>query len=200
MIIPMYGQETTFLENDNYDARELKQIFNKEADSLILKSETIIRQVDIFNDDFMKSFLVNDYVSKIDLSILPLGEFIVQARLRQKRIIMYIFRSGVLKEKPLTLTRKKASHYWVVYEINSRSGSNKKMSLEKEDVVSRLISKHKLEVNTAVAKNNRLTIYEVYNPSKFMREQLRKPTYFKSSNSTIFNVVPYYSSPNMSHN
>lgn len=198
--MPIYGQITTFQENDNYDARELKQIFNKEADSLILKSETIIRQVDIFNENFIKSFLVNDYVSKIDLSILPSGEFIVQARLRQKRIIMYIFRSGVVEEKPLTLTRKKASHYWVVYEINSGSGSNKKMSLEKEDVVNRLISKHKLEVNTTVAKNNRLTIYEVYNPSKFMREQLRKPAYFKSSNSTIFNVVPYYSTGNMIHN
>lgn len=189
-----YGQETTFQENDNYDARELKQIFNKKADSLILESESIIRQVDIFNENFMKSFVVNDYISKIDLSILPLGEFIVQARLGRKRIIMYIFRSGVIENKPITLIKKEVAYYWVVSEINTGSGSNKSMSLERKDVVNRLISKNKLEQKTKIAKYNKLTIYEVYNTSKFMRKQLRTPTYFKSSMSNVFNVIPYYSS------
>ena len=206
----VYGQETTFQENDNYDARELKQIFNKKGDSLILECETIIRQVDIFNEDFMKSIVVNANTSKIDLSVLPIGEFIVQARLGHKRIIMYVFKSASIDQisqkldvKSITAEsslpsnknlKKDVLRYWVVYEINAHSGSNKSMSLEKEDQVAKLIAKNKLELRTEIAKYNKLTVYEVYNTSKFMRRQLRKPTYFKSSKSKVFNVTPYYSS------
>ena len=196
--IGLYGQETTFQENDNYDARELKQIFKKQEDSLILESESVIRQVDIFNKNFMKSFVVNANVSKIDLSILPLGEFIVQARLGQKRIIMYVFKREAIEEKPIAPVKRSVSRYWVVYEINSGSGSNKMMSLEKKDEVSRLISKNKRELSTKIARDNKLTVYEVYDISKFMREQLRASTYYKTLNSNTFNVKPYYASDSTS--
>lgn len=192
----IYSQETTFQRNDNYDARDLKQTFNKKTDSLILESVNIIRQVDIFNSDFLKSFVVNDFVCKIDLSVLPIGEFIVQARMSRKRIIMYIVKNGIVNVEPPKPIKKEVLYFWVVNEVITGFGSNKTMSLENKPQVARLISKNKLDVATKIAKCNKLTVYEVYNSVAFTKKQLKKPTYFKSSNSKIFNVVPYYISKN----
>jgi len=222
----MHGQKTIFQENVNYNARELNQSLNKNGDSLFFKSEKIISQIDIFNENFTKSIKVNTNESKIDLSTIPIGKFIVQARIERKRIIMYLVRikhldsktlktesesivtsndlidnnsleSGLSSEEPshATIDKRKTS-YWVVYESNSNLGSSKSMSLENADKVAKLISKNKLELNTEIAKHNRLIVYEVYNTSKFMRKQLRKSNYFKSSSSIDFNVEPYYSSTN----
>lgn len=218
----IYGQKTTFQKNANNRAKGLEQILNKKGDSLTLRSEKTISQVDIFNDDYMKSIDVNGNETKIDLSTLPLGKFVVQARLDRKRIVMYLERheffkektelnvseestiaSTIIEEKSLespkkttTKPEKKPVSYWVVYESNSGSGSYKSMSLERKEVVSEMISKNKLELNTEIGKNNKLIVYEVYNTSKFMRKQLRNPKYFNTSKSKFFNVDPYYVSPN----
>ncbi|MDN3493832.1 hypothetical protein [Winogradskyella bathintestinalis] len=228
-----YGQDVTFEKNHNRAASGLEQNINKKGDSLIFKSDKVIRQVDIFNNDYMKSIPVNNYESKIEVGNLPVGEYIVQARLGRKRIIMYLVKNGPIVPDPEILdininddsavaqtdnsveTSNDSSalvsenitseeldsekiSYWVVYEKNTSSGSYKSMSLENINEVSRMISKNKLELNTEIAKNNTLIVYEVYNSSKFMRKQLRKPTYFKSSdNSKIFNGKPYYASANV---
>lgn len=215
-----FGQVVVFQKNDNSDARELEHSLNKNADSLILKSEKIIRQVDIFNEHYMQTVMVNGNESKIDVGNLPIGEFIVQARLGRKRIIMYLVNnepieskvedpkivtstskvehsdhSSILGTKKLTKKRDKVrSLYWVVYEKSTTSGTYKSMSMENEEEVSRMISLNKLELSTEIAKNNTLLVYEVYNTSQFMRKQLRNATYFKSSESDVFNVVPYYTS------
>ncbi len=219
----IYGQKTTFQKNINYKARILNQNFNEKNDTLTLSSDKIIRQVDIFNDDYMKSIDVDGNEAKIDLSSLPLGEFIVQARIGKKRIIMYAMRGASdnkVNTTPETLTDEKAvvvttensteklnknagsarAAYWVVYERNSRLGSHKSMRLEDKDVVSQLISRNKLELSTEIGKNNKLIIYEVYNTSKFMRNQLKNSDYFNSSESKIFNVTPYYSSKTIDSN
>ncbi|WP_179020919.1 hypothetical protein [Winogradskyella forsetii] len=214
-----FGQVVVFQKNDNSEARELEHSLNKNEDSLILKSEKIIRQVDIFNDDYMHTVMVNSHVSKIDVSNLPIGEFIIQARLGRKRIIMYLVNnepieptveapkivvatskvkdsdhSSILGTKKSTKETDTMSLYWVVYEQNTTSGTYKSMSMEDEEEVSRLISMNRLELSTEIAKNNTLLVYEVYNTSKFMRKQLRNSTYFKSSESNVFNVIPYYTS------
>lgn len=215
-----FGQVLVFQKNDNSEARELEHNLNKNEDSLILKSEKIIRQVDIFNEDFMQTVMVNSNESIIDVSNLPIGEFIVQARLGRKRIIMYLINNEPtepkIEEPEIVTTTSQVEHtdhnsilgikkltkkkdtlgplYWVVYEKNTTSGTYKSMSMENEREVSRMISYNKLELNTEIAKNNTLLVYEVYNTSEFMRMQLRNTTYFKSSESTLFNVVPYYTS------
>ena len=203
----IYGQKTTFEKNVNYKARALNQTFNESTDSLFLKSKKTISQVDIFNKDYMKSIAVNGNETKIHLGELPLGRFIVQARLDRKRIIMYVTRTEALEEKPKIVlsqpkkptktSKKRPTAYWVVYETKSGSGSSKSMSLENEEAVSKMISKNKLELSTEIGKNNTLVVYEVYNTSKFMRKQLRNRNYFKSPNSKIFNAEPYYSSTNL---
>ncbi|MBC2846441.1 hypothetical protein [Winogradskyella flava] len=216
----IYGQKTTFEKNVNYKARALTQVFNENDNSLTLKSEDTISRVDIFNDDYSNSIEVNNIETKIDLNELPIGEFIVQAKLGKKHIIMYLTKSETnllqppnieiilnedtedIKKKPDDSLLKKAEEksekitagYWIVYERYARSGSSKSMRLESKEVVAEMISKNQLELSTEIGKNNKLIVYEVYDTSKFMREQIKNRQYFKSSDSKIFNIEPYYSS------
>lgn len=217
----IYGQDISFKKNKNSAAQALNHNLNKTKDSLIFKSETLISQVDIFNKYYMKTIEVNSNESKIEVADLPAGRYVVQARLNKKRIVMYLVKkessiknieasdiklssnkipevsSKSLSEK----SRKKISSlpisYWVVYEKNIGSGSFKTMSIKTKQEVAEMISKNKLELSTEIAKNNTLIVYEVYNTKRFLRKQLRNPTYFKASKSNFFNVVPYYRSKNL---
>lgn len=211
------GQQITFEPNINPDARELKQILTKNKDSLILESKQNIRQVDIFNENYFKSLIVDSTITTIDFNKLPLGNFIIKARLGKKRIVMYLKKQNEnnSEAKHTTLEIKKELEtsssvnkeetinqstplYWVVHESNSSFGSHKSMSLEYKDTVNRLISKNKLELKSEISKNNKLLIFEVYNKSKFMTKQLRNHHYYKSKKSKVFNVVPIYKSANTS--
>ena len=219
-----FGQKTTFEKNVNPEADILEQRLSDNGDSLLLNSKRTIRQVDIFNEDYMKSIVVNGNTSKIDLGNLPIGDFIIQARIGGKRIIMYVSRiessiqnpelnklelnkhSGItsIQNRDINIasdtsaidkkSKKSPSAFWVVHEINTNFGSSKTMSLEDEIAASKMIALNKKEVNTEIAKNNTLIVYEVYNPSKFMEKQLKRRKYYKSSQSIYFNVNPYYSS------
>lgn len=204
-----YGQVTTFQKNINYKARILNQEFNQDKDSLTLTSDTVISQVDIFNDDYMKSMNVNENEAKIDLGTLPLGEYIVQARLGKKRIIMYVTREEPtplklevtepkLNSKLNATTSKKSPkiRYWVVYENNTTS-YYKFMGFKDEASLSKMIDRNKLELSTEIGKNNKLAIYEVYDTLQFIRRQKKNPEYINSTSSEFFNTTPYYSSSNL---
>ncbi|WP_299519640.1 hypothetical protein [Winogradskyella sp.] len=91
---------------------------------------------------------------------------------------------------------KKKKFYWVVKKSNTEIAANQSMKLVDLETVNELISINKKELSTEIGKNNKLIIYEVYNSSKFMRHQLKNPSYFKSSNSEVFNVKPIYDSLN----
>jgi len=212
-----WGQNVIFEPNVNYDARELKQNLNKNRDSLILESETIISQVDILNNNFLKTIDFNKNRAKIDITALPVGNYIIQARLGKKRIVMYLEKGdpinpfddilpSISEEEEraergpslMELLNKKSVEkkvlYWVVSESKGSFGSSKTMSLEYEDKVFNLINKNKLELKSKVAKKNTLIVYEVYNLSKFMARQYRNRNYYESKNSEFFNVTPLYSS------
>ncbi|WP_178990002.1 MULTISPECIES: hypothetical protein [Winogradskyella] len=216
-----YGQDISFEKNDNRAARVLDHSLNKSRDSLIFKSEKVISQVDIFNKYYMSSVEVNGNESKIEVANLPAGRYVVQARVDRKRIVMYLEKKTSLVKNLETADVKVRSNenpdinfenqsiepreklkelsisYWVVYEKNMGSGSFKTMSFKTKQEVAKMISKNKLELSTEIAKDNTLVVYEVYNTKRFMRKQLRKPTYFKSSKSRFFNVNPYYKSENL---
>ncbi len=225
MFIPFsvlsFGQEVVFEKNKNRAARALEHNLNKSKDSLIFKSEKLISQVDIFNKYYFSSIEVNSNESKIEIANLPPGRYVVQARIDRKRIVMYLdkktplvenletadvnvisnenpeFDSKNLSKNPREKLKELSISYWVVYDKNMGTGSFKTMSFKNKQEVARMISKNKLELSTEIAKNNTLVVYEVYNPKRFMRKQLRKPTYYKSSKSRFFNVVPYYISENL---
>ncbi|WP_456439617.1 hypothetical protein [Psychroserpens sp.] len=213
-----YGQNITFQSNVNHDARNLKQSLNETGDSLILESKKTIRQVDILNEDFFKSINIDSTKTAIDLNILPIGNFIITARIGRKRIVMYLEKSKleILKEsnldssvnkdeyidrsdsspkqKPNTILENEKTLFWVVSESNSNFGSSKTMRLEYKSYIDKLISKIKLELKTDIGKHNKLFVYEIYDRSKFMTKQLRNSVYYKSETSEFFNVVPIYNS------
>jgi len=82
--------------------------------------------------------------------------------------------------------------YWVVYESNSQFSSVKTMGLKYADEIHDLISKIKLEVKSEIGKNNRLSVYEVYDQSEFMTKQLRNRKYYKKRESEFFNATPLF--------
>lgn len=209
-----YGQDITFHKNVNYRASSLLQSFDKERSRLSLECATgQILQVDIFNNDFSESIDVNNKKTDIDLNSLPSGDFVIQAKLEDKWIVMYLEKSGnqqnssaesqnaivdlepeIIKANDKGIAKKPSSYYWVVLENKSRFGSNKSMRLERKDAVDKIISKKQKEVKSGIGKNNVLHIYEIYNKSKFMTKQIRNPVYYKSESSELFNVVPVYCS------
>ncbi|MEY8848026.1 hypothetical protein AB9K26_04385 [Psychroserpens sp. XS_ASV72] len=190
----MNGQQITFQKNVNYKARILQQKLNKDKDSLILSSKTAsISQVDIFNETYSRQISVNSSSTAIDLKELPVGNFIVQAQVNKKWIVMY------LQKKPAAVTAmrsdKKSLYYWVVLESNSNFGSRKSMKLEHKDRVAKLITKNQLELKSKVGKDNTLQVYPVYDKSEFMNMQSRNSNYYQSvENSKYFDSEPLYDS------
>ncbi|WP_422105896.1 hypothetical protein [Winogradskyella sp.] len=88
----IYGQESTLLQNVNYRADELKHRLNTTGDTLVLEGERTIDKVDIFNDDFKKSFVIDDKKTLIPLTNIPDGQFITEVKVKDKLIIMTLIR------------------------------------------------------------------------------------------------------------
>lgn len=89
---------------------------------------------------------------------------------------------------------KKQKFYWIVLEVCNGSNSYKSMKLVSENVAEKMISKNKLDAKTDFGKRNKLTVWEVYNSSEFMKNQVADPNYINSTSSDFFNVAPYYTS------
>lgn len=212
------SQDISFETNVNYAARVLKQNLNTSKDSLILESTEIIRDVEIFNDEYEEQIRVGDNETKIDLKNLPAGKYIVKASLGRKHIIMALEKSrsdAIVAYDSNTKTthvdrfpneaitnpnqdmveeyKKPVQYYWVVSEVNSNSGSSRTMRLETKDEVDRLIRKNKLEQKSSAGKHNELYVYEIYDISEFMDKQSRNPEFYKTvRNSELFNAIPLY--------
>lgn len=210
-----YGQQITFQKNTNLNASELLQHLNKGVDSLLLESKTSqILKVDIFSDDFSERIDVYSHKSKIDLKQLPIGNYVIQAKIGQKWIVMYLEKNEAFKiastnSKEMALNHNQSEgrtnqrinknkspiYYWVVSESNSNFGSSKSMRLEYKENVAKLISKNRLELKSNIGKGNKLLVYAIYNKSQFMNKQFRNPKYYKTTEkSTFFNTKPYYTS------
>ena len=95
---------------------------------------------------------------------------------------------------------EKKTMYWVVYEINSQFSSAKTMSLKCADEIYDLIAKIRLELKSEIGKNNKLFVYEVYDTSEFMSNQLKNIKYYKKIESKFFNVIPLFSSEDYNGN
>lgn len=99
--------------------------------------------------------------------------------------------SGSKRKKSVN---KKQKFYWIVLEVCNGSNSYKSMRLVNESVAEKMISKNKLESKTNYGKLNKLTVWEIYDSSKFMQKQVADPNYIYSTSSDFFNVAPYYTS------
>lgn len=95
---------------------------------------------------------------------------------------------------------KKESHpgkvrfYWIVRNVNKGSSSSKQMRIGERDVVDRMIAQNKIDLRSKAGKNNKLTIWEVYDTSAFMKFKRLNPDYANVEEADCFNTKPYYKS------
>jgi ribosomal protein L28 len=95
---------------------------------------------------------------------------------------------------------EKKKFYWTVHKTNNKHGSSKTMKLMDQESVDKMIEKNKIELNSASGKSNELTVWEVYNTTKFMKNQTSNPDFIYSSSSNLFNSEPYYAKENTLQN
>ncbi len=89
-------------------------------------------------------------------------------------------------------SRVKQKFFWVILEVNTGNNSYKSMKLVNESIATKMISRNKLVRKTSYGKLNKLSVWEIYNKTEFMKKQASNPDYINSSSSDLFNVVPYY--------
>ncbi|NRA93515.1 MAG: hypothetical protein HRU26_12700 [Psychroserpens sp.] len=202
--IMSYGQTAVLEKNISYNAKNLQfvQELNESQDTLFLQciKDKKISQVDFMSDDIFETVKVRKNEIKLPLDQLPGGDYIVQAKIENHWIVMFLQKFDEQTEIPidrdswLTQNGNPKSLYFVVHERNSGFGSNRTMGLKYRDEVKRLISQTELERRSKPGKNNKLEVYEVYNTYEFMGKQLKNHTYYQSGDSEFFNVEPLYDS------
>jgi hypothetical protein len=99
--------------------------------------------------------------------------------------------SEVETKEPL---RKPVRFYWIVKHINKGHGSSKKMRIGDKEVVDKMIAQHEIDLKSKAGKNNQLTVWEVYNTSKFLRFKRQNPDYATVEKAESFNTNPFYKS------
>ncbi|MDP5082599.1 MAG: hypothetical protein NWP87_08090 [Winogradskyella sp.] len=82
--------------------------------------------------------------------------------------------------------------YWIVNYINKGQSSQKLMKIADLETVKRFIRKHEIDHRTKSGIMNELTIWEVYDTSKFMKFKRLNPDYANAKNSDCFNTTPFY--------
>lgn len=97
---------------------------------------------------------------------------------------------ALLETKP----KKVVKFYWIVKHINKGHSSSKKMRFGDQAIVDKMIAQHQIDLKTKAGKHNRLTIWEVYDTSKFLRFKRQNPNYANTKVSDCFNTNPFYKS------
>ncbi|MDY2585724.1 hypothetical protein [Winogradskyella aquimaris] len=98
-------------------------------------------------------------------------------------------------EEPLIETPPKpVKFYWIVKNINKGHSSSKKMRIGDKEVVDQMIAQHEIDLQLRTGKHNTLTIWEVYNTTKFLRFKRQHPDYATLKEADCFNTKPIYKS------
>ncbi|BAO74925.1 hypothetical protein [Winogradskyella sp. PG-2] len=66
------------------------------------------------------------------------------------------------------------------------------MKIGDRETVSKIIKQNKIDHKTKSGKYNELTIWEVYDTTKFMRFKRQNPDYANAENADCFNVIPFF--------
>ena len=227
MATAVAGQNSTLIQNINFRADELKHNLNMTGDTILLKGSRNIAKVDIYNDDFNTSFNVDNTNASIPLIDIPIGRYVTEVHVEEKRIIITLLRHNTIevnaeplvalsnaahmkndlevanlaKETVLTTSKERVIHhnagkkvrmYWIVNIINMGQSSRKIMKMGDLKTVKNLIRKHEIDHRTKYGQLNDLTIWEVYDTSKFMRYKRQNRDYAKTESSEFFNTRPFY--------
>ena len=88
-------------------------------------------------------------------------------------------------------TKKIKRSYWLVYETRNRHSSQRIMRMADKALVNKMIAKNNLDLRTVAGKSNILTVWEVYDVTKFMRyKRINRNKLTKESD--CFNIVPFF--------
>ena len=82
--------------------------------------------------------------------------------------------------------------YWIENYINNGQSSRKLLRIADLETVKRFIRKHEIDHRTKSGKQNELTIWEVYDTSKFMKFKRLNPDYATIQSADSFNTTPFY--------
>ncbi|MCB0400304.1 MAG: hypothetical protein KDD26_11960 [Winogradskyella sp.] len=99
-----------------------------------------------------------------------------------------------IEETPSKPITKPVKFYWIVKHINKGHSSSKKMRIGDKDVVDQMIAQHKIDLKSKAGKYNKLTIWEVYDTSEFLRFKRQHPDYATVKEANCFNTDPFYKS------
>lgn len=100
------------------------------------------------------------------------------------------------KHADVRTLNKIAKSYWVEYVISNGNSSYKTLRFASKALVDQMIAKNKIEVQSVKGKLNDLTIWEIYDTTKFLRFKRLNPNFSQTTQSEYFNVKPYYTSRN----
>ncbi|WP_179020917.1 hypothetical protein [Winogradskyella forsetii] len=114
---------------------------------------------------------------------------------------------GVEKATELTIpdidlakSNRIVSTYWVVYKINNGQGSEKIQKMSDQEAVDRLIKKNEIDKRTKTGRLNELTVWTVYDPTKFVQHKRKNKEDYMNVASESFKIEPYYKSENEAGN
>ncbi|WP_370392337.1 hypothetical protein [uncultured Winogradskyella sp.] len=216
-----YGQTNLLIKNVNLRAKELKHDLNASKDTLVLEASRTIHKLEIYNHSFSKHIEVENKMVNVPLNQLPLGKLIVEVVLKDKRIILTIIRQSEgdelteiaeaesfidtenttepsnvidLSEREAPKPEKSVKSYWVEYIISNGNSSYKTLRFASKTLVDKMVAKNKLEVKSVKGKLNKLTIWEVYDTTRFLRFKRINPNFSSAVESPFFNTTPYYDS------
>ncbi|MBT8244251.1 MAG: hypothetical protein HKP48_09330 [Winogradskyella sp.] len=212
----VFCQKSTLIQNINFRAKELKHYLNKSEDSLILEAEySTIYSVNIFNKNYNTSIEVNKNKTVIPISNLDIGRYVVEAILRDKRIIITLLRNEpfldppkienlisekrsyllnykkAIASKPKKIEKKSTYLYWVYSVVNSGPFSKKIKKMANLDDAERMIQRNQLDIKTLKGQSNILIIWEVYDKKMFFKHKVLDKDYLYRK-SPYFNSKPYY--------
>lgn len=92
-----FGQDIILQKNTHPRTKELIHNLNQTRDTLIMACENTIFKVDIFNEDYEKVVMVEDFQARIPLNDLPAGRFVVEVQLFNKIIVMHLIRHDYMQ-------------------------------------------------------------------------------------------------------
>ena len=192
------------------------EIFNEDYEQIIIvdahKTQVSLKDIPIGN--FVVEVKLTEKIIVMDLAKYRDSYNISNASHNTKQIAegkgmmldeeLKVIKSAPKKSIAFILTRGNSSmnqkkhqkYFWTETQINSDSGSSKTMKLVDQKSVETMIYRHKLETNSNSGRLNTLTVWEVYNKSKFMDQQVSNPDFVYSVATDIFNPTPYYSTSN----
>ncbi len=194
------------------------EIFNEDYEKVIIVEDNeahiplndlpagrFVVEAQLSNKIIVMNLFRHDYIDDSSNSDLALGKKeITDAKTmgftEEKNIKKNISRHSIefllSGRKSKQVSHKNQKFYWTLTKVNTGNTSSKTMRLANQKSVDKMISNHKLEITTINAKRNELIIWEVYDKTKFIKQQVANPDYINSSVSNFFDVSPYYTSEN----